>query len=155
MTTVSNTSTADASKEHFDLKTQGIGYISRIRTVPGKRKNANDMLCCAINAIHGSKDDPQYTYFDVHVVGEKAKELVLRCQPHVEQNRKVLVAFTIGDTYIHSYDKKLPDNVVEKRSLLKGRLLRITHVSVDGQTVYSHADESSVGNADQGNGTEG
>jgi len=154
-TTETRNETADAQdKEHFDLLTKGLGYISRIRTVKPRGKG-DEMLCCAINALRGDVSSPEYTYFDLRVVGDQAPDIVNRCLPHVNAKKKVLVAFSVGDIEIRQYDKKLEDGSTEKRALLKGRLIRISHVKVDGTTVYSLNDADQAGSADQSTGTEG
>ena len=44
----------------------GKWYLSRIREVEPKK--GNPFLSCQIAALTGSKDDPEYRYFDVNVV---------------------------------------------------------------------------------------
>lgn len=154
-----NSQSDNQQKEYFDLHTRGVGYLSRIRTVKpkGNGRKAEEMLCCAINAVHGHKDDLSYTYMDLRVTTPEAEALVLRCQEAVDAGKKVFVSFTVGDIYIHQYEKKVDGGKTEPRAILKGRLIGIGYVSVDGEKKYSAADNnaSQGGDASQGTGTEG
>jgi hypothetical protein len=136
--------------EYFNLHASGCGYLSRVRWVdPGKRRGGRtgeQFLACAINALRGDVGSPCYTYFDLRVSGEEAAELVEQLKPSVEEGRKVFVAFKLGDFYAHSYERDVRDNRGQKTgekeisALIKGRLLLITHVKVDGEIVYQRED---------------
>jgi hypothetical protein len=163
-TTETRNPTADqGQKEYFDLHTSGIGYLSRIRTVTpkGSGRKSEPMLCCAINAMRGEVDDPQYTYFDLRVTEVEAQRLVLRSEDAVKAGKKVIVAFMIGDVYIHPYVKRV-EGKDEHRAILKGRLFRISYIKVDGQVVYRRDDAAAGsearnqgGSAVQGSGEAG
>lgn len=134
-----------AQREFFNLHTNGIGYLNRIRWVEtkGRGRRSEPFLACSIAALRGSSDDVQYTYFDLRVSGQDAIELVQSLQEEVNQNRKVLVSFRIADIYPHSYERKVrdaqgrPTNEMEQAALIKGRLILINSVKVDGQLVYT------------------
>ena len=136
--------------EYFNLHASGCGYLSRVRWVdPGKRRGGRtgeQFLACAINALRGDVGSPCYTYFDLRVSGEEAAELVEQLKPSVDEDRKVFVAFKLGDFYAHSYERDVRDNRGQKTgekeisALIKGRLLLITHVKVDGEVVYQRED---------------
>lgn len=161
-TTETRNPTADQDqKEYFDLHTSGIGYLSRIRTVTpkGSGRKSEPMLCCAINAMRGEVDDPQYTYFDLRVTDKQAARLVQRCKAAVDTNKKVIVAFVLGDTYVHTYTKVV-DGQTQHKAITKGRLFRISYIKVDGQVVHrSEGSADDAGNESgevaQGTGTEG
>jgi hypothetical protein len=123
-------STTSASK-YFDLHTSGIGYISRIREV--KPKKGGSFLACKVSALCGPSDAVEYRPFDCRVSGAEAEKLVHRCMDAVDAERKVLVAFNIGDIYPDLYSKADGTPAV----MMKGRLLRIDWIKVDGQTVYA------------------
>ena len=127
-------------KRYFDLHTQGIGYLSRVRVVTPRSqgRRAEPMLCCAINALRGDVDEPQYTYFDLRVTEEEAQTLVRRCKPAVDAGKQVIVAFTIGDIYPHTYEKEI-DGRTEVRAITKGRLIGVSYVKVDGVVVHQRA----------------
>lgn len=136
--------------EYFDLHTRGCGYLSRVRWVtPNSRgRKADPFLCCAINALHGNASDPSYTYFDLRVTGVEAQQLIASLENYVVQNKKVFVAFRIGDIYPHAYERNVKDQRTgkvtgtEQAALIKGRLLHVTHAKVDGVTIYSATDKT-------------
>jgi hypothetical protein len=132
-----------ADKAHFDLHTKGCGYLGRVRWVKprGGGRRGEPFLACAINAVHGSVTEPVYTYFDLRVVGAECTALVERFKQDVEDDRKVFVSFRVGDIYPHLYYADVTDSETgapgrEPRVIIKGRLLLLTHVKVDGETVY-------------------
>ena len=118
------------STQYFNLHTAGIGYISRIREV--KPKKGQPFLACKVSALCGPTDAVEYRPFDCRVSGAEAEKLVRRCMEAVEAERKVLIGFNIGDIY--------PDLYAvggETKVMMKGRLLRIDWIKVDGQNVYT------------------
>lgn len=139
-----------SAAEYFNLQASGCGYLSRVRWVsPNKRggRSGDRFLACAINALRGDVNDPAYTYFDLRVSGEEAIGLVEELQEDVDKGRKVFVAFKLGDFYPHAYerdemdDRRRPTGKTEMATLIKGRLLLITHVKVDGEVVYNRDDD--------------
>ena len=139
-----------AEKQFFDLHTRGVGYLNRLRWVTAKGRagrRGDSFLACAINALHGDADDPSVSLFDCRVSGQDAKDIVLALMPAVTARKKVVVAFVIGDIYAHIYERKVKvcdasnqwreTGDTETTALIKGRLLRITHVKIDGNVVYS------------------
>ena len=95
---------------HFDLLTRGLGYLNRVREVDVRNGNRKaKFLACAIRGMSGSSDAPNWTPFDVKVVGDDCIEVIKSLQPHLEAKRKVLVSFVIGDIYPHVYPRKLRD----------------------------------------------
>ncbi len=143
-------------KEFFNLHVSGIGYLSRVRWVePGKRsagRRSAPFLACSISALRGSSDEVSYTYFDVRVTGEDAVAIIESLQKDVEERRKVIVSFRLGDIYPHLYERDVrdanrkPTGAKEMATLIKGRLLLINSVSVDGERVYTR-EEAPEGDA--------
>lgn len=137
----------DAGKDFFNLHLSGIGYLSRVRWVTpnGRGRKSEPFLCCAINAMHGPVDDPNYSYLDLRVSGEEAIAVIEQLQEAVEQDRKVFVSFKVGDIYAHSYERTVRDNgrntgQKEPAALIKGRLLLINMAKVDDELVYQRED---------------
>ena len=136
--------------EYFNLHASGCGYLSRVRWVKPKQsrggRTGGEFLACAINALRGEVSNPSYTYFDVRVSGEEATHVVQSLREAVDQNRKVFVAFKLGDFYAETYERHVLDenrrktDEVETRCLIKGRLLLVTHAKVDDETVYVRED---------------
>ena len=123
-------STNETSK-YFDLHTQGMGYLNHIREVTPKK--GTPFLSVTIAALRGSVDNVQYTYFECHVSGKKAQEIVRQLKPAVEGKLKVLIGFTLSDLYAESFTYKSGDKAGETGVSLKARLLSISWAKVDGQ----------------------
>jgi hypothetical protein len=121
----------NTTAKYFDLHTSGIGYISRIREV--KPKKGGNFLACKVSALCGSTDAVEYRPFDCRVSGSQAEKLVRRCMEAVDAEKKVLIAFNIGDIYPDLYTAADGTPAV----MMKGRLLRIDWIKVDGETVYT------------------
>lgn len=133
---------------YFDLHTRGCGYLNRIRWVTPKSggRKAEKFLACAINALHGKIADPMYSYMDLRVSGEEAISLVSGLIDDSEADRKIFVAFTVGDIYAHTYWRDIKEHgrktgEQEPAAVIKGRLLLITHIAVDDVVVY-HLDRA-------------
>ena len=134
------------AQQFFNLHTSGIGYLSRVRWVDSGKKNggrrAEPFLSCAINALRGSSDEVQYTYFDVKVVGDEAIQVISDLEQAANGQSKVIVAFKVADIYVHSYERYKRDangrkrNEKEMATLIKGRLILISMAKVDGELVY-------------------
>lgn len=147
---------APDSLGYFDLHTKGCGYMNRIRwvTPKGAGRKAEQFLACAINALHGKVADPQYSYMDLRVSGQEAINLVSELMADCEAGRKILVAFTVGDIYAHTYFRDIKEHgrktgEQEAAAVIKGRLILITHIAIDDVVVYQldraeHADALSA-----------
>jgi hypothetical protein len=138
---------ATQAQEFFNLHLNGVGYLSRVRWVePGARRagrRADRFLSCAINAMHGDAAAVNYTYFDLKVTGQEAIEVTQTLQAATEQGRRVLVSFKAADIYPHMYERRVrvdgePTDEREMAALIKGRLILIHSVKVDGELVFKH-----------------
>lgn len=128
------TTQTQQTQNFFNLHTSGIGYLNNIREIQPKK--GNPFLSCNIAALTGDSSDPEYRYFNVNVVGAENERLIHLCQNAVESKKKVLIAFTIGDLWVDTfvYDK---DSQYHKKgdvgAMLKGRLINIKSITVDGE----------------------
>lgn len=127
----------------FDLHTQGIGYLNRVREV--RPKNGTPFWACDIAALHGSADNVNYTRFDCRISGAKALELVQQYQDAVDQDRKVLIGFRIGDLSPTTFTYAKGERAGETGVSLKARLLYIAFIKVDGEYVYYAENETDDG----------
>ena len=93
-------------------------------------------MAVAIAALHGSADAVEYSYIDCNVVGAEAEKLIRRCQEAVSAEKKVLVSFRIGDIWADAFTYEKGDKKGQPGASLKGRLLFIGWIKVDGETVY-------------------
>ncbi|WP_252090649.1 STY4534 family ICE replication protein [Pseudomonas sp. MWU13-3659] len=130
----------------FDLHTTGIGYLNRIREVTPRK--GNPFTCVTVAALHGSVDKAEYSYIDCNVVGAEAETLVKRCQQAVEAKKKVLVSFRIGDIWADAFTYDKGDKKGQSGASLKGRLLFIGWIKVDGKLVYEAKPKTSNASAD-------
>ena len=128
------------TRKYFDLHTQGIGYLNRIREVTPKE--CSPFLSVTIAALRGSVDNAQYTHFECHVSGKQAQQLVRQLKPAVEGNSKVLIGFTLSDLYAEAFIFKSGDKAGDTGISLKARLLRIAWAKVDGQPFYTAQDDA-------------
>lgn len=120
--------------QFFDLHTSGIGYLNRIREVPVRRGPA--FLACDVAALHGSVNEVEYTRFDCKVAGGEAERLVRRCMQAVKADKKVLISFRIGDIWVDPFVYEKGEKKGQPGASLKGRLLFIAWIKVDGDLVY-------------------
>lgn len=130
---------ADSNRERkfFDLHTNGIGYVNRIREIrPEAGRQGKPFLACTIMALRGAKDSPAYTRFDVRVVGSKAQELIRQCEPAEKAGAKVLVSFRIGDPYGEIFTHEKGQKAGEEDVSIKGRLLFLNWVKVDQEFIF-------------------
>lgn len=143
---------------HFNLHTSGVGYLNRIRwvTPKGNGKKADPFLACQIGALRGNSDSPEYTYFDLRVSGSEAIEMVDSLAQDVAANKKVVVSFRVGDIYAHAYERRVKDRngrdtgEVEPAAIIKGRLLLINSITIDGNRVFTRSEDAPEAQA-QGN----
>lgn len=138
------TTASTQTSNHFNLHVNGLGYLNRVRWVEtkGPGRKAQPFLACSISAVRGNTDEPDYTYFDLRVSGSEAIEMVEKLMGDVEAKRKVFVSFRVGDIYTHVYMRNLRDEKgratgeQEPAALIKGRLLLINSVTVDGVNIF-------------------
>ena len=129
--------------KYFDLHTKGVGYLSRVRKVSVKK--GPGFLACDISALRGSSDAVEYTRFDCRVSGTEAQKVIEQVTDAAnDKTKKVLIGFNIGDLYAETFTYEQGPKAGQAGVSLKGHLLRIAFVKVDGNTVYSapKADEA-------------
>ncbi|WP_416425174.1 STY4534 family ICE replication protein [Pseudomonas sp. App30] len=126
-----------APTSYFNLHTQGIGYLNRIREVPVRR--GQPFMACDIAALHGASDDVEYTRFDCKVAGGEAERLIREHLEDVKADRKVLLAFRIGDLWVDAFTYEKGERKGLPGASLKGRLIFIEWIKVDGQLTYKAA----------------
>ncbi|PBQ17433.1 hypothetical protein CCL08_14125 [Pseudomonas congelans] len=120
--------------KYFDLHTTGIGYLNRIREVTPRKGNA--FMSVTVAALKGSTDSVEYSYIDCNVVGAEAEKLIRRSKEAVDAGKKVLVSFRIGDLWADVFTYGSGAKQGQAGVSLKGRLLYLAWIKVDGETVY-------------------
>lgn len=129
------TSTENNQTKYYDLHTQGVGYVNRVREVPVKR--GEPFWACNISALHGAEDAIEYTNFDCRVSGSEAAKVIKRLDNACQENKKILIGFKIGDLYPETFTYKSGKKEGQVGISLKARLLYIGWVKIDGDTVYT------------------
>ncbi|PRF10226.1 MULTISPECIES: DUF3577 domain-containing protein [Burkholderiaceae] len=142
------------SRKYFDLHLRGLGYLSRVRDVTTRgngRSKAKPFLACSISAFHGDPNIENgivYLPLDLIVSGEKAKEAVRSIMDDAnDPDVKVLVAFRSGDHYIRTFERT-GNRAGETGAVLKGRLLKLSWIKVDGQEVWRDEGDDTEAGAD-------
>jgi len=125
---------AKQTANHFDLHTTGIGYLNRAREVkPQTGKKFKPFWSVGISALHGNADEVEYSRIDTTIVGVDARELVKQYKEVInQQDSRVLCGFKVGDIYADPYKS----DQGEIRAVIKGRLLYISWIKVNGEIVY-------------------
>lgn len=91
----SATTTSTVSRnDYFNLTIKGLGYLSNVRQVNAQ---SGTFISCVINALSGPSDSPSYVRFDVTVAGKEASSLINRCQKAVDEDKKVLIGFSLSN----------------------------------------------------------
>lgn len=129
------TSTENNQTKYYDLHTQGVGYVNRVREVPVKR--GEPFWACTISALHGAEDSIEYTNFDCRVSGSEAAKVIKRLDNACQDNKKILMGFKIGDLYPEMFTYKSGKKEGQVGISLKARLLYIGWVKIEGVTVYT------------------
>jgi hypothetical protein len=120
--------------KYFDLHTSGIGYLNRIREVSVRK--GNPFMAVTVAALHGAADEVEYTYIDCKVAGGEAEKLIRRCQQAEGAKKKVLAAFRIGDLWVDTFTYEKGEKKGQPGASLKGRLLFLSWIRIDGELVY-------------------
>ena len=131
---MSHTNQAQDATTYFNLHASGIGYLNRIREVPVRR--GPSFLACDIVALHGASNAVEYLPFDCRVSGTEAERLIRQHWGAVKAGQKVLLSFRIGDPWIKPFLYEKGDKQGQPGASLKGRLLFIDWIKVDGELVY-------------------
>ncbi len=136
-----NTSSANDKTEYFNLTLKGLGYLSNIRQV--NHQNGT-FLSCVVNALSGPTDSPSYVRFDVTVAGKEATSLIARCQKAVDEDRKVLIGFTMSNPSTDIFTLNRGEHAGEQRVSLKARLIKVEWIKIGQDMVYKTEKSESI-----------
>lgn len=134
-----------SENKYFDLHITGLGYLNRVRLV--RPKKGASFYACDIVALHGDAGAPDKTRFDCRVSGADAERLIKTAKTYVDEDRKVLIGFKLGDLYPETFTYRKGEKAGETGISLKARLLRVAWVKVDGETVYTAQDNEETASA--------
>jgi hypothetical protein len=134
-----------SQSNYINLITEGIGYLSRAREVTvGKGRNST-FWSADINMMHGEKgvdNGIRYVPFQVNPANQEAESVLEKfAELSNSKNHKVMVRVRVGDYYPETYTKTQGVNAGQVATVLKGRLLMITHVWVTDKSVANSRPE--------------
>lgn len=124
---------ASAKTEYFNLTIKVLGYLSNIRQV---NHQSGSLLSCVINALSGPTDNPAYVRFDIAVAGKEATSLIGRGQKSVDEDKKVLVGFTLSNPSTDIFTLNKGGHAGEQRVSLKARLIKVDWINIGQEMVY-------------------
>lgn len=133
MTTQTQNTTAQ--KQFFDLHLNGVAYVNRFREInPGTKKG----FCAVTMAfLRGNTDDVEYTYVDCIIPNKEVCELLKQYENDIEnRDTKVIAVATVSDIYPDIYTSN-----GEPKPTIKGRLIGMRQLKVNGDVVYKHQAE--------------
>lgn len=119
---------------YFNLHTTGIGYLNRVREVSVRR--GKPFLACTVAALHGATEAVEYTYIDCKVAGSEADRVIRQYLDAIKTEQKVLVSFRIGDVWVDPFLYEKGVRQGQPGASLKGRLLFIEWLKINGQLQY-------------------
>lgn len=131
---MSENETNSAETKFFDLMTNGLGYLSRLRDV--QPVDGDTFVSVSIAALRGAADQAKYTHFDCVLAGPKVQEVVAKLKPFIDAERKVLIGFTLSDLRAESFIFKKGERAGNTGISLKARLVRIPWAKVDGNAIH-------------------
>lgn len=132
-TTQANTNTSSAStSDFFDLHVSAFGYLNRYRVVG---KGSKQFCAVTVAALRGSKDEVEYTYFDVIIRNKGVCALLANYQDQInDRDVKVLASVTLSDIYAETWGEPA-------KASIKGRLIGLKSLTVNGETVFVRSTE--------------
>jgi hypothetical protein len=131
-----------SDNQYFDLTTSGVGFINRFRL--NKPNNGNPYYSVTIAALRGKLNDgkSQKTYIDCNIVGD-AIAMAEQLAPHFAGGAEpsIMVRFVAGDLEQRKFEYKSGERKGQSGYALKARLFDIKWFKLDGETVYSEAEQ--------------
>ena len=124
---------SEAETKYFDLFTTGLAYVNRVEDVVPEEGEA--FLAVTLSALRGSAEKVQYTRFDCRVAGTQAMSTIERLKAWVQNDRKVLIGFTLSGLYPQTFAFKHGERAGETGIALKARLIKVSWARVDGTVV--------------------
>lgn len=132
--------------EYFNNTYKGLAYVNRIRMVPVNR--GDDFRALTLNVKSGKRLEDGKAQFtvplDCKIVGGQAIAMFDRLLNEVDQSgdkKPVITAsFEAADIYPDGFVSKSGQNEGKQVYIMKGRLLKLTHVYVNGKRFDEDSD---------------
>ena len=127
--------------DYFNVITTGYAYLNRARII--EPEGADAYLAVTAAMLEGNKDKPRYQYIDLIVRGDDNVELIKKYFNEIEsKDVKTLAAINIGSLKVKSFTFERGEKKGKPGATLKGVLIKITHMKVDGNVVFSSKDDA-------------
>ena len=145
------------SKSHYDTSFKGLCYVNRVRMVTPAKSDPYRAVTLSVKSgkrvsTEGKGDKPEFTIpLDCKVVSAQAQMIFDQIleQHWDEENPPVIsAAFDVGDIYPDAYVGTRGKNAGQTVQVLKGRLLKLHDVYVNGERIDAPTEAGDVGNAD-------
>ena len=132
------TNASDSSTGFFDLHASAFGYLNRYRVIGSGKKQ---FCAVTVAALRGSKDEVEYTYFDTIIRNQDVCALLAEYSNQInDRNIKVLANVTVSDFYAADPWQKNG----KWFGSIKGRLIALKTLVVEGKTVFNSKPVESV-----------
>jgi hypothetical protein len=138
MTTQTQNTTAQNENKYYDMQSKNwFAYLYRFRVVNPKAGQKFKPFCSVTLAVRrGLADDNEFTYIDTKIFNNEICDLLKEHAESIEDNNvSVYGTVTVSDMYPDLYTDK--DGVV--RPVIKGRLISMSSLGVNGQIVFTKA----------------
>ncbi|MEE9493038.1 MAG: DUF3577 domain-containing protein [Gammaproteobacteria bacterium] len=133
--------------DYYNNQYTGVAYINRIRMVPVSR--GDDFRALTLSVKSGKKDPETgkaelTTQLDCKIVGTQAIAMFDRLLDKVDYtgDKKPVISasFQVGDIYPDGYVSKTGENAGKQQFVMKGRLLKLQHVYLNGERFAEEID---------------
>ena len=109
------------------LTVRGLGYLNRVF-------QSNDGSSANISALHGAKDEVEYTSFQTRVLNG-AESPVETLADNVKAKDKVLVGFVAQNPWVKTFEYKRGNTAGNTGAALQADLIEVTFASINGERV--------------------
>ena len=113
--------------EMIPLTVRGLGYLNRVLQF-------DDGASASISALHGAKDEVEYTSFQTRVLNG-AEAPIEALADNVKAKDKVLVGFVAQNPWVKTFEYKRGDRAGQTGATLKADLTEVTFASINGERV--------------------
>ena len=140
--------------KYFDINVNGVAYLNRPRVVKPKEGNNNAYKSVNFNMLTGPANKVRYVQFSTTIVGKQAKEVLTshwdRLVAADAEGKKILAQVRITDPQPDTYSTKQG----EVRNIIRGRLLSLSFIRIDGEEIYKAPPRETNGASSQTSSSE-
>ncbi|QRI92966.1 DUF3577 domain-containing protein [Delftia lacustris] len=118
---------------HFDLATQGIGFLNQVKRVT---QGETAIWTAKLAAMVGEVGSKEYRHFDTRIATRDAVLLTRRCLTHLEVRQRVQVSFVLHDMHVDTFRETEGEFAGKPMGKLRADLVRLTTIKIAGKEVY-------------------